>query len=291
MKIFVHVHIYYANLWAELKNALKNITVPYDLTISFVADHPEVEADILKFKSDAKIMHVENKGWDIGPFIRALQSIDLNDYDYVIKLHTKRDLPGLFSANDFPFYCRLLKGRLKYRNEWRRDLLRFLSSKKNFQKCLDAFENDSQLGMTSYFELICNGGEGDNVAYEQAQELLSRMGFSKKDFTFVAGTMFMTREKLLIPFCKVPESIDIFTETRREDISGSAHILERALGGLVCLQDGKIADAFTENQTFGFPWREIFIDTLRFIFQIRVTNSGYKLIKIFKIPVYRKKVK
>ena len=290
MKIFVHVHIYYANLWAELKNALKNISVPYDLTVSFVADHPEVEADILKFKSDAKIMHVENKGWDIGPFIRALQSIDLNDYDYVIKLHTKRDLPGLFSANDFPFYC-LVRDRLKYRSEWREELLKFISSRENFEKCLTAFESDSLLGMTSYFKLICNGDEGDVGAYNEAQQLMTKIGFGNIPFKFVAGTMFMARAKLLLPFQKIDEHIEVFTETRREDISVSAHVLERALGGIICLQGGKIADVFTENQTFGFPWREMFIDILRFFFQQRITNSGYKLIKVLKLPIYRKKVK
>ena len=103
--------------------------------------------------------------------------------------------------------------------------------------------------------------------------------------------MFMARAKLLLPFQKIDEHIEVFTETRREDISVSAHVLERALGGIICLQGGKIADVFTENQTFGFPWREMFIDILRFFFQLRITNSGYKLIKVLKIPVYRKKVK
>lgn len=290
MKIFVHTHIFYANLWQELKEHLQNITVPYDLTVTFVEEHPETKADILKFKPDAKIMLVDNKGWDIGPFILALQSIDLNDYDYVIKLHTKRDLPGLATKNDIPFYC-LVNDRLKFRSEWRRELLKFLSSKEIFNKCLNAFEKDPLLGMTAYFKLICNGGEGDIGAYNAAQQLMTKIGFGNIPFKFVAGTMFMARAKLLIPFQNIDKHIEVFTQTRREDISVSAHVLERALGGVICLQGGRIADVFTEKQKYGFPWREIFIDILRFFFQKRITNSGHNLIKVFKIPVYRKKVK
>ena len=290
MKIFAHVHIYYANLWQELKEHLQNITVPYDLTVTFVAEHPEIETDIKNFKPDAKIMHVANKGWDIGPFILALQSVNLDDYDYVIKLHTKRDLPGLMTENDFPFHC-LVRNRLKFRSEWREELLKFLSSKENFNKCLNAFEEDSALGMTSYFKLICDGGEGDTGAYNAAQSLMLKLGLGCLPFKFVAGTMFMARAKWLKVFQHIDEHIEVFTETRREDISVSAHVLERALGGVICLQGGKIADVFTENQKFGFPWRELCIDILRFFYQKRITNSGYKLIKVLKLPIYRKKVK
>lgn len=289
MKIFVHVHIYYANMWNELKEYLKNITVPYDMVVTFVDKHPEIEDDILFFKSDAKIMYVENKGWDVGPFISALQSINLNNYDYVIKIHTKRDLPGLFSEEDIPFYYPVRK-HLKYKSEWRHELLSFLQDEITFEKCLSAFESDKQLGMTANFKIITDKSEKDKKVYNEAKNLLIKIGYPQEDFKFVAGTMFMVRAKLLTPVLTIKDFIGDFTETKRKDIAVSAHVLERFLGGLVCLQGYEIKDVFTEKQKFGFPFREIAVGIFRFVFQYRVTQSGYKTIKIFKIPIFRKKV-
>lgn len=290
MKLFVHVHIYYPNLWNEIKEHLANITIPYDMIVTFVENHPEIEKDILTFKNDTKIMHVPNKGWDIGPFLIALQNISLNDYDYVIKLHTKRDLPGLFSQNDIPCCC-FVKNHLKYKNEWRQELLAFLQNKITFNNCLAAFEKNEKLGMTANFKIIIDQKERDKKVYNEAKELLSRMGYANEDFNFVAGTMFMVRAKLLLPLLNIQKYIGEFAETKRQDISVTAHVLERVLGGLVCLQGYTIEDVFTKKQNFGFPWREIFVSIFRFFFQYRITNSGYKTIKIFKIPIYRKKIK
>lgn len=36
---------------------------------------------------------VPNLGFDLGPFVYALDKVNLSDYSYVIKLHTKRDIP------------------------------------------------------------------------------------------------------------------------------------------------------------------------------------------------------
>ena len=92
--ILVHVHIYYEFLWPELKSCLKNIDgYTHQIVVTLVKENPKLQEDILSSFPNAKIEIVENLGFDLGPFIHVLNEVNLDDYSYVIKLHTKRDIP------------------------------------------------------------------------------------------------------------------------------------------------------------------------------------------------------
>ena len=91
MKILVHLHLYYADMLPEMLNSLRSLEGrAYDLYVTLVKDCETVKKEILAFKNDAQIMMVDNRGYDLAPFLKVLQSVSLDDYGYVIKLHTKQ---------------------------------------------------------------------------------------------------------------------------------------------------------------------------------------------------------
>ena len=86
----VHLHIHYKEQLDEILLKLANLQgVDYDLLVT-VTDYDEKIATRLKaFNPEVKIIQVENRGYDIGPFVEFLHHINLDDYQYILKLHTK----------------------------------------------------------------------------------------------------------------------------------------------------------------------------------------------------------
>lgn len=91
--ILVHCHIFYPELWEELKSCIKNIAPnPFDLFVTMVEEHNDISKDIQNNFPKAHIDIVKNVGYDIFPFVSVLNKINLEDYSYVVKLHTKRPI-------------------------------------------------------------------------------------------------------------------------------------------------------------------------------------------------------
>ncbi|MDR0303990.1 MAG: rhamnan synthesis F family protein [Chitinispirillales bacterium] len=86
-KILVHLHLFYEeqfDIFAEkIKSALERYNYSLFITVSDCND--EIKQKFLSFKPDAKFIIVKNIGADIFPFITVLNSVNLEDYDYIIK--------------------------------------------------------------------------------------------------------------------------------------------------------------------------------------------------------------
>jgi lipopolysaccharide biosynthesis protein len=87
----VVLHIFYEELWEPLVAQLGNIQRDVDVFVSLVAGETEHLRDrVLQQFPDADVRTVENRGRDIAPFFAFVRSGALDDYDAVLKLHTKR---------------------------------------------------------------------------------------------------------------------------------------------------------------------------------------------------------
>lgn len=64
-----------------------------DYIFTFVKENEALESDIKSTFKNVNVEIVKNLGFDLGPFVHVLNEVNLNDYSYVIKLHTKRDIP------------------------------------------------------------------------------------------------------------------------------------------------------------------------------------------------------
>ena len=148
-KCVVIVHLYYEELIEELARCVKNIEgVQKDIIVTIPKKLDIKISYILARFARCKIKIVENVGYDIWPFFSVIRSIDLNDYDFIIKLHTKRNIPGKKVL--FPSYVWLSSGAY-----WRNHLLESFSSRYNFTKTLQAFE-DKKVGMVSNYLCLCH---------------------------------------------------------------------------------------------------------------------------------------
>ena len=105
-----------------------------------------------------------------------------------------------------------------------------------------------------------------------------------KDLSFIAGSMFLAKAKLLKPLQNY--GITDFTPTDGKIKEGTfAHVVERLFGAIITAQNHSIHTIKHYNYDMYFLCMVI----KRFLFQKKITKSGKLIIKICKIPVYSKK--
>ena len=281
--ILTHVHVYYARMWPEIETRLRNIAEPYDLFVTMPPENEPLRAGVLRFKPDAVVTVVENRGFDVAPFIDVLNRVDLNKYDYVVKLHTKRDMPAGSLVNGFD-----LSGE-----KWRRLSLRFLETRASFERVLRAFETDETLGMTGDYRLICRkDGKGERQAADDAAAVIERLGLPAGRYAYVMGTMFMTRAKLLAPLKRLNLTVADFAAGTQEDgrpqrgADPLPYALERVFGYLSGAQGRAVKDPLT-------PAARQFIAksaaaVKNFLYRKKVANNK-TVVKVCKVPVFVKR--
>lgn len=273
-------HVYYPEMWAELKDCLRSIEGAYDLYVTAPEQNAGLEPDVKAFKADAHFEVVENKGYDVAPFIHVLKQVDLDKYGLLVKLHTKRDIrKGYANFRD-------LDGSL-----WRDHLLSFIRTKEVFAKYLKAFEDNPLIGMQANYKLIIHNDFYDNKARKETRKWLKVRHLPKLKYAFVGGTMFVARAEVF----KSIQSLDVktadFPDPKGEHKSQLAHIFERLLGYTVykngfILTDGIADEKQMERYHRGVFMRHYFINPIkRFFFQKKVTKSGKVRVKILKIPM------
>lgn len=282
-RVLTHVHVYYARMWPEIETRLQNITEPFELFVTMPPENEPLRAEILRFKQDADVRVVENRGFDVAPFIDVLNRVDLNKYDYVVKLHTKRDMPAGSLVNGFD-----LSG-----DKWRRLSLRFLETRAAFERVMRAFETDKTLGLVGDFRLICRkDGKGERQAAADAAAVIERLGLPAGRYAYVMGTMFIARAKLFEPLKRLNLTAADFaagTESGGQQQRGAdslPYALERVFGYLTGAQGCAIKDPLTPAV------RQIAAKSVaavkNFLYRKKVTN-GKTVVKICKLPVFAKR--
>ena len=270
--VLVHLHLFYPQMWPELKSYLQKLRpYPCRLYITAVAALPEVEQDLRFWGQEVHFEVVDNRGYDLGAFVHVLNKVELSEYEYVIKLHSKRDVPQGMIINNHN-----VGGE-----RWRKYSFSFMNE---LPKCFEAFERDPTLGMTADYHLISYRERSDWSAVEESRHFLEKLGLPvKRDFAFVAGTMFMCRASLMQPLKRLGLVLGSFGIPDRSQKTSLAHTLERLVGWMVIAQGYKIRDCFTPRTVQLFaPLRYL----KNFIFRWKVTKNNRIIVKICKIPVW-----
>lgn len=282
-KFLVHAHVFYPEIWDELEACISNIAPnAYDLFVTTVEANTQLAKKIKAFNPEAKIQRIENRGFDVGAFVHVINQVNLDDYDYVIKLHTKRDVPA---------GARVAKKYDASGAKWRSYLLSFLKTKTNFERCLSAFVADPKLGMCAHHCLITSQKltSDDVFAFDESAILLKKMGLPTNSARiYVGGTMFLARAELFKPLQKLHIELTSFEKPDRQVVRSKAHILERLFGLLVTAQGYSIKDGFTSDEEKKRIEVSAFWQRLReFFYVVKVSRSGKCTVKICKIPVWR----
>ncbi|MBB6408255.1 rhamnan synthesis F family protein [Mesorhizobium sangaii] len=88
----VVVHLYYIEMIDEICDYLENIIVPFDVfvTTPFEGDVAPIIDRFAEVGASVSVYLTENRGRDIGPFVSLYRSGDLDGYDAILKIHSKK---------------------------------------------------------------------------------------------------------------------------------------------------------------------------------------------------------
>ena len=275
MRVAVIVHVFYPEMWPELAACIGNLGV-CDLTVTYV-DESAVAVARRDFPN-ATFVRCENRGYDVWPFVMALKTLDLDRYDLVVKLHTKRNIER---AHAFAMGGTRLNG-----SAWRDRLLGFVKTPEAWAKALAAFD-DSQVGMVAGRRVVFGRKESGKACYDAAlRELNEKFSIpARRGGLFVGGTMFAVRAALLRPFADFPFAAEMFAVSGGHESTTYAHLMERMLGLAVGGQGFRIA---------GFDgsvrWHRFWVAVGRFFFDNRWSERRHS-IRICGITVYLRRLK
>ncbi len=272
-KLAVHLHLYYTEQLPQILKYLRNLTkIEHDLFVTIVNDDQNVITQLKAFNPQAKIWVVENRGYDIGPFIDFLHHINLADYEYILKLHTK----GKKSKNHTWLNGHRMDNALWGKILWQSMLATPEEIEQNFQ----ILDTNNKVNMLGSRYCITKAHKDYDKLLPQINEELSKMGLSKvSELSFIAGSTFLTRAKCLSPLLNYTLSDFALTDGNIKE-GTLAHVLERVFGVL-----GKdIYPIAHGDYTLSFIW----VALKRFLYQKKVTNNGKCIIKICKLPLYAK---
>jgi len=232
-KIAVHLHLYYLDLWLEMRSFLNNLTgLNADIYVTISQEAPKnevasISSQIMFAFPNAHLLHSENRGMDVGPFFEVLSHItkSAKSYDYLLKIHTKKSLQA--SGEE--------KG-----TEWRRDLLDgLIGTPTTVDRILSLFESDQSIGMIGPRNMIISKTTRDvelgvNANIQNIQLLANKFGLTiKDDQRFVRGTMFWSRfNEIAKPIADSGLGIKDFESGHQLDES-KAHAMERLLPAII----------------------------------------------------------
>lgn len=219
-KVLVHFHLFYYEQLDYFIRKLKNISCcNWDLYVT-ICEKNDIELLKLKnFKPDVKVIEVKNIGYDIWPFIQVLRKVNLKDYDYILKVHTKNYRKDSYKIPNY-----------KYKNiafigyTWRNQLIKALIDNPfRFRKNLEILSVNKKIGFISDESLIV---KSCNEKY--IDKLKTRLSIHSNYEYFLAGTMFMMRAGILQKLVDSDLSEKDFDISLKTGSDGTlAHAVER----------------------------------------------------------------
>jgi lipopolysaccharide biosynthesis protein len=216
-KIAYIIHGYYFDILEDILNFISNTKQPYDLYVSLPRDTPtKVYASILCTNPYANILHVDNIGRDILPWLQFNSLIDFNQYEAVCKLHTKKTLWNKKSGD----YVRNI------------NFQELISSSSVIDKNIQKLQNNTQLGIIGAKTLKFSLNDWIGSNYNNLKNIYNKDIDIKKHF-FIAGTMFWYKPQSINNILDLKIDNNIFEREPIERDGHVPHAIER-LFGIIC---------------------------------------------------------
>lgn len=234
-RVAIVIHLYYTDLWDEFKDKLLELDNNFDLYISLTNGNKNIEDNIKINFPNSKIFWFDNKGMDIGPFFYILKYFVENDlnYDYLIKLHTKKSIKSI--GED--------KG-----TAWRIGLVQSLiGSNEIFKKNISLFDLDSNNNIGGNPNHFYKDSNLDWIRDEMYNlRLIKDINDSSQfdNMLIISGTMFMVRYKVYREFFTINDMDRILSHLTigYERDKKIEHKLERILSYIPQLNGSKILE-------------------------------------------------
>lgn len=218
LPLAVVLHVYYPELAPGLIRQLEVIDVPFDL---FVTNASGATLDLpITSAQSVTLIDVENRGRDVWPFLQVVQSGQLDGYDAVLKLHTKKSPGGVAttvgSSNG---------------QEWREKLVdSLLGSKEAFAHAFGSVTRGDG-GVACHDDSIA-GPEDWDTNRRAVRHLARRIGVrnSAANLRFPAGSIFIMRGSLIAVLKGLRMSNEDFEDENSGAYTTTAHAVERLMG-------------------------------------------------------------
>ena len=282
-RILCVVHCFYPEFVRELADCVANVADPHDVVVTYSA--PAALEEARRRFPDARFVECENVGFDVWPFLKVVNETDLSSYSHVLKLHTKCDRPA-----DVPF-------RMNHADfsgsRWREYLLDFVRTRADWEASLARMESDPDVNMVAGLKCILRREDTpwrpEQAGFDAALEMAAGLGIRPRSPEFVAGTMFVARASALAKVRGVFAAED-FSEARVHTTTTRGHYLERILGFAACDGDGRISDPHGRLASWRRRGRVVgaLVCAGRFFFQRKRTADGGEIVKVLKLPVFRR---
>lgn len=209
------LHLYHPNLWNEFNDYFRSLPISFTLYVNLVRGVSDwMYETISKSYPSAKIITSENRGKDIGGYLRLINMWlkETNTSNYLVLCHSKSQ-PG-----------------------WRRELLDSIF-KKNTLRIISIFESNANIGMigsanwyVSYYGERVYCGEGNFLS-----NYLERFKLKREHLNFIAGTMFWARSEIFRKFFTDNDPMELLTDLEfgNSRHPSNTHAMERIFGAIV----------------------------------------------------------
>lgn len=191
LRVALHFHVYYPDLFPDMLERLNKNQIRPDLFITVPTQLVYEEVNLLLSQNySGKVVEIQlvpNRGRDIGPFLTAFGAAFVTNYDVVGHLHTKKTVD-------------IESGNSEIVKEWRSFLLENLLGGKNkmVDLILSHFASNPSIGIIFPDDPNLLGW-GDNKPYAEviAQQLM--LDPLPENIIFPVGTMFWAKADALSP--------------------------------------------------------------------------------------------
>ena len=232
--IAICLHLYYTEMFDEISGYIDHMGgIPYDLYITMPRENKPFLPRIRERYPDANVIITENIGFDIYPFTEFLREVDLDKYDLLFKLHTKKDIPIEYSKNGIS-----LSG-----SNWRYYMFNAILGSENRVKYIRMLaDRHPHIGMFCAKEVLIRGLNEIAVDIDPicVEALMLECKMRIRDWEYVAGSIFAIRPHLLKPLKQRNFQADEFPPYFPRDWNGLPYCIERVLGCMVSAQGYQI---------------------------------------------------
>lgn len=268
--ILVHIHLFYPEFWKDIEQCVKTICAESKATvyISMIKDYPDIFENLKQICPNSHKLIVENKGWDIASFIEVINKVNLDEYDYVVKLHTKRDIAV------FPWY---INGYDVSGDKWRKYGINFCYTKENWKSCLNTLQKQD-VGMVADYHLIA---KNDLIEEKLLEKLCHKLDITAKNKLFCNVSMFAAKPEILKKIQNKIKFDDFESTVRSDKDCDLAHLMEVMFGYI--LEDKKIADFKSRKSS---SLRFALLKIKKFIYHKKVTKEKIS-IKVCGVTIYK----
>lgn len=220
IELLVHLHLYYQDQTDYFLERLSNITVPFRLIVTMTDENDEIKSRIQSRFPGTQILKVENSGYDVYPFFQAMKQVDLSQYRYILKIHTKNRRRCLH-VNHLHFYG------YGFRNNLVQPLI---GSAKNFNRAFSAITQSPNTGIVCPRFFLVNKEAPKN--YTLTEKLCRDYDIPyNREAVFCSGTMFLCRSEIISFLLKNDYTVLDYGEHLQTGNTGTlAHSMETMFG-------------------------------------------------------------